>query len=235
MILRAGLGLASGLMLSACAAGVEGPPRFLGTGVAPGEFALSLSSVNDLRFDGVIRQKFDFSCGSAALATLLLHHYGFDVREEAAFRGMWASGDREQIRRVGFSLLDMKRWLASRGLSADGYRVDLDTVAKTGVPGIALISIGNYRHFVVVKGIRGGEVLVGDPSAGLTTMRRSDFLNAWNGVYFALSDEQDSARTRFNRDSQWAGYVRAPVGRGLADPVSQQALMLTAPFYGDIS
>ncbi|WP_137681738.1 C39 family peptidase [Aurantiacibacter suaedae] len=190
--------------------------------------------MQDVRFNGVIRQKFDFSCGSAALATLLRHHYGFNVREEVAFRGMWASGDREQIRRVGFSLLDMKRWLATRGLSADGYEVTLEQVAETAIPGIALINVGDYRHFVVVKGVSEHEVLLGDPSSGLTVMPRDQFLESWNGIYFALASEQEQARRSFDADRQWAAFARAPVGGTLSDPVSQQALMLTAPFFGDM-
>ena len=155
---------------------VEGPARFTAANGPVGDFALPLQSFEERRYAGVIRQRYDFSCGSAALATLLRHHYDFDVREETAFRGMWRNGDQAQIRQVGFSLLDMKRWLASRGLSGDGYQVSLDEIARTGVPGIALIAVRNYRHFVVVKGVRGDEVLLGDPSLGLSIMPREAFV-----------------------------------------------------------
>lgn len=218
-----------------CAAQVEGGPLLVTQAAPVGSYTLPIRSMDEMRFAGVIRQRYDFSCGSAALATLLRHHYDYDVMEEKAFLGMWANGDRDQIRRVGFSLLDMKRWLGTRGIAADGYQVTLDMIAETGIPGIALISVRNYRHFVVVKGVRGSEVLVGDPSAGLTIMPRDEFEQAWNGVYFVLAGEQELGRARFDRDVQWAGYARAPVGNGFTDPVSQQALMLTAPFYRDIS
>ena len=228
------LSLASSLA-AGCAGEVTAGSRFLAVGAPVGDLALPVGSLAERRFAGVIRQKYDFSCGSAALATLLRHHYGFDVREENAFRGMWAKGNQDQIRKVGFSLLDMKEWLASRAIEADGYQVSIDDVAATGVPGIALISVKNYRHFVVVKGVRGGEVLLGDPSLGLTVMPREEFVKAWNGIYFALGSDQKLARQRFDRDEQWGAYTRAPIGNRFSDPVSQQALMLTAPFYGDIS
>jgi predicted double-glycine peptidase len=226
---------AAALLVTGCAPQVDGRPHFVGTAGVVGDYSVPLQSVEARRFTGVIQQKYDFSCGSAALATLLRYHYDFDVREEIAFRGMWASGDQAQIRRVGFSLLDMKRWLASRGLSAEGYQVPLDQIAQTAIPGIALIAVKNYRHFVVVKGVRGDEVLLGDPSLGLTVMSRAEFLAAWNGIYFVLSDDQPLAKQRFNRDAQWVAFVRAPLGSKFSDPVSQQALSLTAPFYGDIS
>lgn len=226
--------LAASLTLSGCAAEVGGQPRFLAGGSPVGDYSVELVTMDQAKFTSVIRQRYDFSCGSAALATLLRYHYGYKVREDNAFRGMWASGDQDKIRSVGFSLLDMKRWLASRGLKSDGYEIDLDVIAKTGIPGIALISVKNYRHFVVVKGVRNDEVLLGDPSSGLTVMSRAEFEESWNGVYFALSDDRELARRNFSNDRQWATYVRSPIGQGLANPVSQQALMLTAPFYGDI-
>ena len=223
------------LMLSGCAAQTAGPTRFVAGGGPVGTYDLSVRSVVDRRFTGVIRQRYDFSCGSAALATLLRYHYDFRVGEDTAFRGMWAHGDRDQIRRLGFSLLDMKRWLGSRGIDANGYKVSLDRIAQTGVPGIALIAIKNYRHFVVVKGINRHEVLLGDPSSGVTVMPIDKFQAAWNGIYFVLGDDQALAKSRFNEGRQWSAYTRAPVGQRFSDPVSQQALLLTAPAYGDIS
>ena len=220
--------------LAACAAQLTGgAPRFVGGGGPVGDYRVPVVSVAEQRFTGIIRQRYDFSCGSAALATLLRYHYDLKVGEEDAFRGMWAAGDRAQIRRLGFSLLDMKRWLASRGLAADGYKVSLDQIASTGVPGIALIAIKQYRHFVVVKGVRDGEVLLGDPSAGVTVVPRAQFQHAWNGIYFVIA--QPGATPVFNSGAQWAAYTRAPLGNRFADPVSQQALSLTNPFYGETS
>lgn len=189
--------------------------------------------MEDRRFATVIRQRYDFSCGSAALATLLRYHYGGAQDEEAVFRGMWTEGDRAQIRRLGFSLLDMKRYLSTLGYKADGFQVTLDEVAKAGVPGIALINLNGYKHFVVVKGVSDDEVLAGDPALGLKPIPRAEFQKAWNGVYFALNTNLKRGRSAFNRDAQWAAFSRAPIGSAFTEPLSQQALMLTAPFHRD--
>ena len=63
----------------------------------------------------------------------------------------------------------------------------------------------------------------------------ADFQRAWNGIYFVITEDQAVAKSHFNRASQWQAFARAPLSGRFADPVSQQALSLTAPFYRDIS
>lgn len=223
----------AGALLTSCAAGNVDQASFALAPALIGDVSVPLQSFESLRFNTVVRQKYDFSCGSAALATLLRYHYGTAHDEEQVFRGMWEKGDRDQIRRLGFSLLDMKRYLEAIGLRSDGFKVTLNEIAGAGVPGIALVNINGYRHFVVVKGVSEREVLVGDPALGLKTMERREFTDAWNGIYFALNSELKRGRANFNGDAQWARFSRAPSGGRFVEPLSQQALMLTAPFYRD--
>lgn len=192
------------------------------------EFGLPVNSMLARRFETVIRQQYDFSCGSAALATLLRFHYADPQNEQSVFLGMWREGDRPQIRRLGFSLLDMKRYLAGRGIAADGYRVTLEQIAKARVPGIALINFNGYRHFVVIKGIEGRSILLGDPSLGLRRVSAAVFAQEWNGVFFVLNRDPELGRRHFN---QPADLALAPRGRLFreADPLSLAALALTAP------
>ncbi|MDB5684151.1 MAG: peptidase [Sphingomonas bacterium] len=225
--------LVAAAALGGCAESVTTRTGFLVGSGPVNDFAVAMTSVQELRFHTVVHQQYDFSCGSAALATLLRFHYADPVDEQKVFLGMWAEGDKPAIRQVGFSLLDMKRYLQARGLKADGYRVSLDQIEKVAVPGIALVTIGSYRHFVVVKGVRPDEVLLGDPSVGLRTMPRDEFQQVWNGVYFVLDPDQNRGRARFNQGAQWASFARAPAGGIFLDPVSLQALSLTAPFYRD--
>ena len=187
----------------------------------------------ELRYDTVIRQQYDFSCGSAALATLLTFHYGKSKGESDVFQGMWRDGDQEAIERLGFSLLDMKRYLAAQNINANGYKVDLDQVKNAKTPGIALIAPDGYRHFVVVKGVEDGFVLVGDPSLGLRRMDRKDFEETWNGVYFVVTGGAKINHLGFNTDAQWGRVAAFGPDQGIFQPVSQQALSLTAPGLGE--
>lgn len=180
-------------------------------GEAGGHYGVQVMSWRDIPFRTVVRQQYDFSCGSAAVATLLRFHYKRDVTETQAFRLMYDTGDQEKIRSVGFSMLDMKRYLESLGYRADGFRISLDRLAQMRVPAIALINRDGYRHFVVIKGVRGDRVLVGDPSRGLETHKRSEFEGWWNGIALAIRSgpgAQDDLA--FNREDDWRPWATAP-------------------------
>ena len=137
-------------------------------------------SYRELKFRTVVRQEYDFSCGSAAVATLLTYEFKRPTTEDEAFKAMWKTGDQAKIKKEGFSLLDIKRYLASIGYEADGYRLTLERLAELRLPAIVLIQTGGYRHFVVVKGIEGGYVLIGDPARGLRRERLPAVLEIWS-------------------------------------------------------
>src|SRR5262249_35738456 len=92
-------------------------------GTPTGNYSFGVKSYAEIPFQTVIHQKYDYSCGSAALATLLKYHYAVNTDEAATFKQMYAVGDQASIRKLGFSLLDMKRYLESLGYVADGFRV----------------------------------------------------------------------------------------------------------------
>lgn len=222
--------LGASMMLAGCAS--KPVPRTGSTlSLSAGDYALPVKSMAERRFLTVVRQHYDFSCGSAALATLLHYHYGDLQNEQTIFVGMWQEGDREQIKRFGFSLLDMKRYLNARGIKADGYEVTLQDIQKTGIPGIVLIELRGYKHFVVVKGVEGGQVLVGDPSFGIRLIDAKQFNSMWNGILFAIGDAADQGKRSFGRDEEWALVARSRATL-LMEPASLQALRLTrAPPY----
>ena len=232
MSMRAAIIMAA-VAVGGCSAHAGGGTQFSAATSSGGDYRVPVASMLARKYNMVVRQQYDFSCGSAALATLLRYHYALDLDEAAVFTGMWRGGDQARIRQVGFSLLDMKRYLSRIGIDADGYKVSMDAVATRGLPGVALVTVKGYRHFVVVKGVTRDTVLIGDPSLGLHTLPRATFEAQWNGVYFVLKSQIAAGQANFNGAAQWAAFARAPVGGPFLDPLSQQALSLSAPFYRD--
>ncbi len=195
-----------------------------------GDLSAEVTSFKEARYRSVIAQQYDFSCGSAALATLLHYHYGIPITEEDAFDAMFEAGDRDKIRAKGFSLLDMKNYLASRGLRSDGYRMPMQKLAQLGVPAIVLINTGGYKHFVVVKGLANETVLVGDPARGLKTIAAPDFEAMNQGIVFLIKDKAREARASFNRSTDWKVRQDAPLGAADSQVgISNFSLMLPSP------
>lgn len=195
-----------------------GAPAFAGSVVLQdGTVHAHVISWRELRFSRVVPQQFDFSCGSAAVATLLSFSYDRPTGERAPFLEMYTHGRQDVIRKVGFSLLDMRNYLVDKGYDAQGFRADLDTVARIGLPAIILITTGTYHHFVVLRGIRGDRVLIADPSRGLRSVPRDDFKTMWTGVLLLVRNHADTGEKRFNDPADWTLVPQAPLGRGLDD------------------
>lgn len=204
--------------------------------IGTGNFAFPVRTFRDIPFRTVVRQQYDYSCGSAALATLLRYHYERPVDEAEIFKAMYLAGNQDVIQKVGFSLLDMKNYLHRLGLESDGYRTNLADVAGSGLPAITVISTGGYNHFVVIKGVRNGKVLVGDPATGLRTIDATAFQAMWNGITFAIRDDRVT-KVAFNVAGEWGPYAPRPLGptldrsiltsTGTGLPIIYQVLQLT--------
>jgi len=181
-----------------------------------GVFGVPVTSMKELRTARVVMQQYDFSCGAAAVATLLSFHYDRPTGEQVIFKSMFDRGDQATIRERGFSMLDMKTYLEALGYHADGFRLQLDRLKAIGVPVITLVDINGYKHFVVVKGMDDGRVLVGDPAYGASVMERDYFESIWSGTVLAIRDRPQEARKQFNQEVDWKVRPRAPVGSGVA-------------------
>ena len=168
-------------------------------------FSLKVTSFKAKRFETVVPQEYDFSCGSAAIATLLKYHYNYDITEQEVLDSMYKVGDQEKIKAQGFSLLDMKQFLATLKFNADGFKLNrLEKIRNASVPGIALINTRGYKHFVVIKGIDQKQVLIGDPALGTRKVSREDFNDMWNNVFFVIRNQSDRARFSFSHEDTWS-------------------------------
>jgi predicted double-glycine peptidase len=136
---------------------------------------------SELKYKHIVRQAYDYSCGSAALVTILNYHLGIKVSEQQSMEGMMAFGEKEKIiERRGFSLLDMKRYLASIGVDSAGFKAEIPDLLTLEEPAIVPIDYAGFKHFVVLRGVRGGLVFLADPSAGNITFPLAEFATLWD-------------------------------------------------------
>lgn len=194
---------------------------------AGGTFSVPVVSMKEARFLTVVKQQYDFSCGSAALATVLTYYYQHPVNEQIVFSAMYEHGNKEKIHREGFSLLDIKRYLEANGYRADGFVASLDMLLKKRVPAITLINDHGYNHFVVVKGVSNTQVLVGDSTTGTKIIPRHEFEEMWNKILFIIRNKEEIAGQYFNSEKEWRVRERAPLAAAVnRDSLSSSTLLL---------
>jgi hypothetical protein len=179
---RSGWALTAALGLL-CAWSETSAASSLDTGTA-GRVVVPLSSWRELRDAGVVRQGFDYSCGAAALATLLSGS-GEPVSEREILLAVFAGLSDDAVARTmeaGLSLLDLQRVAQRRGHAAEGYRVPASTLTQITRPVLVLIEPYGYSHFAVLRGVRGDRVYLADPARGNVRMSAARFLRIWLGA-----------------------------------------------------
>lgn len=193
---------------------------------------IEVVSIKEARFRFVVRQEYDFSCGSAALATLLTYHYELPKSESDIFFAMFEVGDRERIQREGFSLADMQQYLKTVGLRSNGFNVKLPQLAEANIPAITLINTNGYRHFVVIKGITDRHVLVGDPALGIKRYPIAEFEEIWIPVAFIIEERVETARANYSTDREWDTIVKSPIGNAMS-PADLGAFTIALPRFNE--
>lgn len=149
------------------------------------------------QFRGIVRQAYDYSCGSAALTTLLNGYVGTQLNEQQTMSGLLRYGEYERIiERRSFSLLDMKRFVAALGFESGGYRGEFSDLVKQGQPAIVPISYAGFKHFVVYKAYKNGRVYVADPALGNISFDEERFKEVWeNNTLFLINVAPQNRQT----------------------------------------
>lgn len=164
---------------------------------------LHIKSIKDLCDQNVVKQGFDYSCGSGALATLLTYGLGDTVTEEEIILQIFEPLLKDKValkKKDGLSLSDLQGIAQAKGHKAQGFRLTPEYLAKLKRrPVIVFIKPNGYEHFSVLKGIRNDRVYLADPSLGNVRMPIYKFLDMWldhngKGIIFVVE----------RKDGQWA-------------------------------
>lgn len=185
----------AGLLAVVAPVGQPGAAEVAFSGVLPNGmlYSRNVESMHEARFSNVVRQKTDYSCGAAALATILRHAYHLDADEHTVIQGMLGVSDPELVAQRGFSLLDIKRYIESLGMRGRGYRVSEDRMRSLRVPGLVLMDVRGFRHFVVLKQVVNDYVEIADPILGNRSVPVEEFLEAWpsRAVFVVIGTDFD--------------------------------------------
>ncbi|QIO05161.1 putative pilus system C39 family peptidase FilB [Acinetobacter shaoyimingii] len=148
------------------------------------------------QFRGIVRQAYDYSCGSAALTTVLNGFVGTQLSELQTMEGLLKFGEYNRIiERRSFSLLDMKRFVTALGYESGGYKGEFEDLIKQNQPAIVPINYAGFKHFVVYKAYKDGRVYVADPALGNISFDQSRFQEIWeNNTMFLINVPQEQQK-----------------------------------------
>lgn len=150
-------------------------------------FTKRVHTLRDFRFRYVIEQKTDFSCGAAALATLLNYGFNRPFTETQVIDGMIRNADLNIVSQYGFSMLDMKKFVQTQGLRASGFVTNIEKLRTLKIPVITLLNSEGFKHFVVLKYYDGEWAYIADPALGNRVLPADLFKRQWSGVLLAVA------------------------------------------------
>ncbi|PAF42014.1 C39 family peptidase [Helicobacter sp. 11S03491-1] len=142
-----------------------------------------LKSWIEFKNDNLVRQQYDYSCGSASIATILKYYYNDgNITERDVIDGILKSKgyDRTQneVLKEGdnvISFLDLSEYAKSKGFKALGFGVDFESLSKLKIPVIIFVSVRDIDHFSVYKGMDEEYAYLSDPSFGNIKIRLAIF------------------------------------------------------------
>jgi uncharacterized protein len=173
-------------------------------------FNVPRKSIVDLRYTNIVRQRFDLSCGAAAVATLLNYFYGEKLDEKEAIEQIIKFGDKAKIEKDGFSMLELKRFGDSKGYVVQGFKITKpDAITEIKIPFLTLINSRGYNHFVIVKGTKDGVVYIADPAFGNRSRPLAEFKEEWSNIILVYLSKTKKPQNEFALD---AG-IKAPTGQ----------------------
>lgn len=142
-------------------------------------------------FSDVVKQTTEYTCGPAALSTLI-NLMGGKTEEMEIAR---LSGTTEE---KGTTMLGLKKAASEFGYSGVGKKIQFSKITKESLPFIVKIVVENEEtkelkdHFVVLKKIEGDNFFVADPVDGNIVINKKDFEKMYRGSIFSVTMTKNS-------------------------------------------
>lgn len=179
-------------------------------------------TLKELRDLYVIKQQEDYSCGAAALATLMIYYFGENTSEKEILdllQARLSEEDKKKTALRGFSLLDLKQVAEAKGFQAAGFRLTMSQLAQVTAPVIIYVEPLGYKHFAVYRGMNQDRIYIADPARGNLRMSIGRFLDEWHGIVFVLGKAGEEKITSYPLAVPHTLYVQPELARfnGLLD------------------
>lgn len=146
------------------------------------DFSVYPKNRKELNREDIVMQRRDFSCGAAALATVFRYYWREPANEDIFLQLIQANLSLDEFRdRVqnGLTLTDLQNAVDDVGYEAVIGTLTLEELGESLLPLIVGITVNDYDHFVVVRGIVRGYVYLADPIYGRVRTPADQFAESW--------------------------------------------------------
>jgi len=156
----------------------------------PENYQKQIKSWTELRDQHVVKQRYDYSCGSASLATYLQYYFNDSVTEKDIVNDIithLSSKESKSRKQKGFSIADLENYSKRRGYIATVLKnIKLSQIVHLKGPVLSLINRDGIYHFIIIRGVREDRIYIADPAHGNMRIAANIFKKQWSGIIMAL-------------------------------------------------
>ena len=148
-----------------------------------------LKSAYELKWENITPQEYDYTCGAAALSTLIYGYFGEYISESKIINQLINNlneKDIDIVKKQGFNMLHLKYVAEYFGYDAVGVKIDINTLYRLKGPVIIVLQTSNGNHYVVFKNIVKDRVFIADSINGNYIMTTSYLSSVWDGTALIL-------------------------------------------------
>lgn len=125
----------------------------------------------DQRFESVIRQQLDMSCGLAVLSDIFIHRYDENIYE---YQLLEKIGLKER-----YSFSDLKKLSEEYGKKSIPVWMSYDNLLLIKEPAIFYLERKGDKHFVSLSYVDSEHIQIKDPAWGILNYTKNQFENYW--------------------------------------------------------
>lgn len=171
-----------GVTILASGLGVAEPPPHAPVRDPEHRISKRVESWVELKRHNLVMQRRDYSCGAAALATIVRYYWGDPVTEEYFLDELDKLLTPEEAKdrvKNGLGMSDLRRVAVKTGYQAVAGKLKFAKLVEAKVPLIVGLTIEDYDHFVVYRGTDYRWVYLADPIRGNVRVSIPVFLKQW--------------------------------------------------------
>jgi hypothetical protein len=152
-----------------------------------------------LKQRNIVMQQRDYSCGAAALATIMRYHFEDPVTEDQVLGVLDNLLTLEEIKdRIenGLAMSDLRKAAVKMGYQSAVAKMTMQKLFEAKTPLVVGIEEDGFKHFVVYRGTDRQFVYLADPIRGNLRLFTEEFGKQWQkNLALAIAKPNEEVRT----------------------------------------